>query len=503
MSNATVVADLHRRLLAVAPHLDVPAVDVRGVVTRVADDVAWVVGLETVGYEELVAFDSGALGMALDLGSDQTGVVLLRHAARVATGDGVRALGLPPSLPVGVGALGRTIDPLGLPLDGGPPLTDATATVFGRALEFVERKDVDEPLFTGVMVLDAAIPIGRGQRELIIGDRDTGKTALALDIVAAQRAGDVACIYVLIGQPVSRVLAVHDELTRAGAADNTVIIAAPASAPTALQYLAPYAGAAMAEAFRDQGRHALVVYDDLTKHANAYRELALLLDRPPGREAFPGDIFYVHAELLERASVRRHDLGGGSITALPIVETTDSDLSGYIPTNLISITDGQIYLDPARHERNERPAVDVGRSVSRIGGRAQRPIVRKAAKNLRILIARFEELEALTRVGLDVDASTERTIRRGRMLRALLRQRRFMIRSIAEQVVTLTAVSEGWLDEVDLGLGPEVIGVVMRRAKVEFASVVATLGQGLVPEGDWIASLKALVDDALKAAKKA
>jgi F-type H+-transporting ATPase subunit alpha len=495
MNDLALVDQLHERLLAAGLRLDLNnSMGVRGVVTRVADDVAWVAGLEQVGYEELVRFDSGALGMALDLARDQTGVILLTHAASVATGEGVIGLGRLPSLPVGGDALGRTLDPLGTPLDGGAPLAGTASSLFRPALEFVERKDVDQPLITGIMVIDAAIPIGRGQRELMIGDRDTGKTALAIDAVAAQRSGDVVCIYVLIGQPLSRVLAVRDELSQAGVADNTVIIAAPASMTPGMQYLAPYAGASMAEAFRDQGRDALIVYDDLTKHANAYRELALLLDRPPGREAFPGDIFYIHAELLERASARRADLGGGSVTALPIVETTDSDLSGYIPTNLISITDGQIYLDPARHQRNERPAVDVGRSVSRIGGRAQAEIVRKTARNLRILISRFEELEALTRVGLEVDASTERTIRRGRVLRELLRQSRFACRPISEQVLTLTAVSEGWLDDAGPTSVRQIVALAIARARTEHPAMTAKLDAGVTPEGDWVAAFKACVN---------
>lgn len=499
MNNRELVDHVHDRLLATASHLDLGhGLGVRGVVTRVADDVAWVAGLDDVGYEELVRFDSGALGMALELGVDLTGVVLLKNSANVITGDGATGLGRQPSLPVSPDALGRTLDPLGAPLDGGPPLDGAMTGMFRPPLEFVERKDVDRPLVTGIMVIDAAIPVGRGQRELIIGDRDTGKTALAVDAVAAQRAGDVVCVYVLIGQPLSRVLTVQSEIAQAGVANNTVIVAAHASMTPGMQYLAPYAGASIADAFRDVGRDVLIVYDDLTKHANAYRELALLLDRPPGREAFPGDIFYVHAELLERACARRADLGGGSVTALPIVETTDSDLSGYIPTNLISITDGQIYLDRARHERNERPAVDVGRSVSRIGGKAQAGIVRSAAKNLRILISRFEELEALTRVGLDVDASTERTIRRGRILRELLRQPRFTVRPMSEQVLALTAVSEGWLDDVGPTMARPVVTHALERARAAQPAVVSALDAGLVPEGDWTAVFKGLIEDARK-----
>ena len=368
----------------------------RGVVRRVGDGVAHVAGLDDVGYEELLQFDSGALGMAYDLAEDSTGVILLSHAEHVREGDGVRGERRLPELPVGPATLGRVVDPLGNPLDEGPALpTHPSLPLFRPAPEIVERKSVDETLWTGVMAIDAAIPIGRGQRELIIGDRNVGKTALAIDIVAAQQRGDVACVYVVIGQPMSRVITLRRTLQQAGCLENTAIIAADASSSPGMQYLAPYAGASVAESFRENGEHALVIYDDLTKHADAYRELALLLDRPPGREAFPGDIFYIHAELLERASARRSDRGDGSVTAFPLIETTDGDISSYIPTNLISITDGQIYLDTGRFERNQRPAIDIGRSVSRIGGVAQSPRMRKAAKNLKILLSRFESLESL------------------------------------------------------------------------------------------------------------
>lgn len=493
--------EVQRRLTAVTATLDLSrGLEVRGVVTRVADDVAWIAGLDHVGYEELVVFDSGALGMALDLGTETTGVVLLTRGKKIATGEGAKGLMRLPSLPVGVDALGRILDPLGAPLDGGSPMSGASASLFRPALEFIERKDVDQPLITGVMVIDAAVPIGRGQRELVIGDRNTGKTSLAIDFVTAQHASDIVCVYVLIGQPLSRVLLLRQELARAGAAENTVVIAADASMTPGMQYLAPYAGASMAEAFRDAGRDVLIVYDDLTKHADAYRALALLLDRPPGREAFPGDIFYIHAELLERASARRADLGGGSVTAIPIVETTDSDLSGYIPTNLISITDGQIYLDPARHERNERPAVDVGRSVSRIGGRAQPDAMRKAARNLRILISRFEELEALARVGLEVDATTDRTIRRGRVLRELLCQPRLTFRRVSEQVLTLTAVSAGWLDDVGSNVARPAVSRAIEQARAELTPMIDRLETGAVPDGDWATTFKTCVDQALKGA---
>ena len=497
MSALTIVDDLHERLAAAATRVDLAGhLARRGVVTRVADGVAWCGGLDGVGCEELVRFDSLAIGLALELGPTSTGVVLLSTAAAISTGSGVVGLGRMPSLPVGDHALGRIIDPLGAPLDGGPPPAGEQRPLFRSALDLIERKDVDEPLITGLMVLDTAIPIGRGQRELIIGDRDTGKTALAVDIVAAQRGTGVQCVYVLIGQPLSRVLALREELARARALDNTVIVAGHAAMTPAMQYLAPYAGATIAEAFRDRGDHALIVYDDLTKHANAYRELALLLDRPPGREAFPGDIFYIHAELLERASARRDDRGGGSVTALPIVETTDGDLSGYIPTNLISITDGQVYLDRARHERNERPAVDVGRSVSRIGGKAQPRVVRTAAKNLRIAIARFEELEALTRVGLEVDASTERTVRRGRILRDVLRQPRLAPRAVSYQVLALGAVLEGWVDDLEPAVATATIAGAYDRARLGLASAVRDLDGGVPANTDTMEHWKQLIDSA-------
>jgi F-type H+-transporting ATPase subunit alpha len=496
-----IVDRMANRMRALAPALDLAAsTDLRGVVSSVGDGVALVHGLDAVGAQEVVRFDSGSLGIALDLAPDVTGVVLLSGAASVAAGTGAVGLGGAPALPVGPDALGRILDPLGAPLDGGPPVTGDLRPLFAPALAFVDRKDVDRPLSTGIMVIDAAVPIGRGQRELVIGDRNVGKTALALDMVAAQQPGDVTCVYVLVGQPMSRVLAVHAALTRAGAVANTVVMAADASMPPGMQYLAPYAGASMAEAFRDRGSDVLVVFDDLTKHADAYRQLSLLLDRPPGREAYPGDIFYIHAELLERASARRAELGGGSVTAIPIVETSDSDLSAYIPTNLISITDGQIYLDAARHERNERPAVDVGRSVSRIGGKAQAEVMRKAARNLRILLSRFEELEALTRVGLEVDASTQRTIRRGRVLRELLRQPRFVNRRLSEQVLTLTSVSEGWLDNLSPEAGRRVVARAIEQTRADASSTIDALDAGHTPDGDWAAAfgqrVKAAVQNA-------
>ncbi|MCB9569113.1 MAG: F0F1 ATP synthase subunit alpha [Myxococcales bacterium] len=490
---------LRRRLEAIEAVDLAPALRPRGFVAQVGDGVARVVGLRGAGYEELVRFDSGTFGMAYDLAPEHTGVILLTGADGVRAGEGADAAGALPSLPVGPDLFGRIVDPLGRPLDDRPPPAGARVPVFREAPALFERAPVCHPLFTGIMAVDAAIPIGRGQRQLIVGDRNVGKTALALDVIAAQRETGVVCVHVVIGQPLSRVLGIRAALAEVGALDHTVIVAADAAQSPGLQYLAPYAGTAIAEYFRDQGRDALVVYDDLTKHADAYRELALLLGRPPGREAFPGDIFYIHAELLERATPRSEAAGGGSITALPIVETTDSDISAYIPTNLISITDGQIYLDAGRFERNLRPAVDVGKSVSRIGGVAQPPVIRKVAHNVRIDMARFEALETLTRVGLDVDPRTRQAIERGRILRELLRQPRFTIRGVAHQVVALAAVSGGWLD----GLAPADAARVLTRALAHLADDATDLGaalggEGELPEG-WKERLRAVVDGSREA----
>jgi len=476
----------------------------RGVVTRTGDGVAQVVGLDDVAYEELVRFDSGALGLAFDLRRRTTGVLLLSGAEAVRAGEGVVGLGRLPDLPVGPGTLGRVIDPLGNPLDGNGPLpAEPRLELFRPAPELIERKAVDEPLHTGVMVVDAAIPIGRGQRELIIGDRNVGKTALAEDLVVAQTPGDVACVYVVIGQAMSRVLTLRDTLRRAGALQNTAIVAAEASMPPGMRYLAPYAGASVAEWFRDQGGHVLVVYDDLTKHADAYRELSLLMERPPGREAFPGDVFYIHAELLERAAARRAGAGGGSVTAIPIVETTENDLAAYIPTNLISITDGQIHLDATRFARNERPAVDIGRSVSRIGGAAQSEPVRLAARNLRIMHSRFEELESLSRVGLELEEGVEQEIARGRLLRALLRQPRMAPRGVAEQVLSVLAVGEGWMDGLSPEQAPRYVESLVTRLRSEQAAIAAALDRGELPPDSWTEDVGALAASLRHASGKA
>ena len=391
--------------------------------------------------------------------------------------------------------LGRMFNPLGQPIDEGPAInSDCRLPLFRPAPEITERKSVDQSLLTGVLAIDGAIPIGRGQRELVIGDRNTGKTALALDIVAAQKKGDVACVYVVIGQPISRALTIRRNLQAIGCLENTVIVVADASSSPGMQYLAPYAGASVAEWFRDQGRHALVVYDDLTKHADAYRELALLLDRPPGREAFPGDIFHVHAELLERAAVRNEASGGGSVTAFPLVETSDGDISSYIPTNLISITDGQIYLDAGRFERNLRPAIDIGRSVSRIGGVAQSPVMRAAAKNLRITISRFEALESLTRAGLDMDVQMQTAVQRGEFLRQLLKQPRLARRDLLEQVIALSAVNENWLQGISPEQAATFVSHLIQQVRDGLPELAAQIAAGQIPAENWHASVVPFVE---------
>ena len=477
--------DLIRRLAAMAPPDLSSAVRRRGAVLAVADGVAHVVGLDRVGSEELVVFDSGALGMAYELDTDETAVVLLDASTPVRTGDGVATLGRGPGVSAGPDLLGRVIDPLGRPLDGGPRGTGDPRPLFRDAPSLSDRAPVTRPLHTGVMTIDAAIPIGRGQRQLILGDRNVGKTSLALDIIAAQRAGDVFCVYVLIGQPMSRLLGVVESLRDGAALANTVIVAADASEAPGLQYLAPYAGATIAESFAARGSDALIVYDDLTKHADAYRELALLLGRAPGREAFPGDIFHIHAELLERATARSAASGGGSITAFPVIETTDGDISAYIPTNLISITDGQLYFDTVRFERNQRPAIDIGRSVSRVGGAAQTAPMRTAARNLRIAMSRFETLEALTRVGLDVDPATRAAVDRGLLIMELLRQPRFTPRGVAQQILALTAADAGWLDTLSPATVAEATWSALTSVLPELPDVIDALEAGEDPAAGW------------------
>ncbi len=433
-----------------------------GTVLQVGDGVARVYGLSRALMSELVEFPHGVFGMVLNLEEDNVGCVLFGETEAIKEGDTVKRTGRVASFPVGEGMLGRVVSALGQPRDGRGPVPPGTLMPIERkALGVVERQPVKEPLQTGLKAVDGMIPIGRGQRELIIGDRQTGKTAIALDTIINQKfthtdearavgVKPVYCIYVAVGQKSSTVAQVVDKLRTEGAMDYTTVIAAPASDPSPMQYIAPYAGATLGEFFRDSGRHALVIYDDLTKQAQAYRQLSLLLRRPPGREAYPGDVFYLHSRLLERASKLNDALGGGSLTALPVIETQANDVSAYIPTNVISITDGQIYLEPGMFNAGIRPAINVGISVSRVGGNAQIKALRKVAGRLRIELAQYRELEAFSRFGSDLDKATLAQLRRGAVLVELLKQDQYAPMPVEQQVAIIFAGTNGVLDDVPL-----------------------------------------------------
>jgi F-type H+-transporting ATPase subunit alpha len=428
-----------------------PQLERIGRVAQVGDGVATVTGLPQTRLDEVLVFEGGVRGLAVDLDRDAIGCVLLGDAAAVSAGSIVRGTGEVARVPVGDALLGRVVDALGMPLDGGPPLHAATfMPVEQPAPAIVDRAQVARPLATGLLVVDAMIPLGRGQRELIIGDRETGKTAIAVDAIINQRRSDVICVYAAVGQKASSVAQVIDAVRRYGAPQRCLFVVAGADAAPGLQWIAPYAACTMAEHHMAQGRDVLLVIDDLTKHAAVYRQVSLLLRRPPGREAYPGDIFYIHSRLLERAAKLSPEQGGGSLTALPVAETQAGNISAYIPTNLISITDGQIYLDPRLFYEDQKPAVDVGRSVSRVGGKTQAPVLKALAESLRLDYAQFLELEVFTRFGTMVDERTRRTIEHGRRIRAVLAQRQFAPLALGEQVALLLAVAEGILDDVPL-----------------------------------------------------
>src|SRR3989338_8519420 len=420
-----------------------------GTVLSVGYGIARVSGLSEVKASEMLEFGSGTLGVALNLEQDSIGAILLGEYEHIKQGDKVKGTGKILSVPVGVTLIGRVINPLGQPLDNKGPITsDQSYPVEKIAPGVIERQSVHEPLQTGVKAIDAMIPIGRGQRELIIGDRQTGKTAIAIDTIINQKGKDVVCIYVAIGQKESKVARIMAELEKNGAMNHTIIVVAGASDPAALAYLAPFAGAAMGEYFMDQGKHALIVYDDLSKHAVAYREISLLLRRPPGREAYPGDVFYLHSRLLERACRRNAKYGGGSITALPIIETQAGDISAYIPTNVISITDGQIFLETDLFYKGIRPAVNVGFSVSRVGGNAQIKAMKKVAGTLKLDLAQYRELEAFAQFGSDLDESTKKQLERGKRAVEVLKQLQYSPVKTEHQVVTLYALTKGYMDDV-------------------------------------------------------
>lgn len=429
----------------------IPAVRERGTVRSIGAGACEVIGLPRVGAEELVRFSGGAMGLVLNLEPESIGVVLLDHGESIEAGDVVRRTGRVMDVPVGDGLLGRVVDPLGRPHDDQPsPRTDDRLSLDREAPAILDRAPVNRPLQTGLKVVDATVPIGRGQRELILGDRQTGKTSIAIDTILNQTRGEMICVYCAIGQRLSAVAKVIEDLRTHGAMEDTVVVVAAEDQPPGLRYAAPYAATSIAEHFMHQGRDALIVYDDLTRHARAYRELSLLLRRPPGREAYPGDIFYIHARLLERATQLNDDRGGGSLTALPIIETQAQNISAYIPTNLVSITDGQIYLSPKLFHHGQLPAVDVGRSVSRVGGKAQLPALRDVSGDLKLAYSQFEELERFTRYGARLDQDKRRQLEHGRHVRRILRQAEHDTMSVVEQVVVLLAITEGLFDEISL-----------------------------------------------------
>lgn len=425
------------------------AVDV-GTVIEVGDGVARIHGLAGAKYNELLQFHNGAMGLVLNLEEDSVAAVILGDYSQIKEGDEVRCTGRVIEVPVGDALIGRIISPLGEPLDGkGPIKTAKTRPVERVAPNVVLRKPVDTPVHTGIKAIDSMIPIGRGQRELIIGDRSTGKSAIAIDAIISQKGGNLLCIYVAIGQKTSKVAQVVATLENYGAMEHTVVVAANASDPAPLQYLAPYAGCAIGEEFMEQGKDALVIYDDLYKHAWAYRQLSLLLRRPPGREAYPGDIFYLHSRLLERAAKLAPEYGGGSLTALPIVETQAGDVSAYIPTNVISITDGQIYLETDLFNAGIRPAMNVGLSVSRVGGAAQTRAMRQVAGRLRLELAQFRELAAFAQFGTaDLDKTTRAQLERGQRITEVLKQPQYAPMPLEKEVTILYAVINGYLDDI-------------------------------------------------------
>lgn len=423
-----------------------------GAVLEVGDGVARVSGLAKVAAGEMVEFENGVLGVALNLEEDMVGVILLGEAGDLREGSSVRATGNILSVPVGKGVIGRVVNALGIPVDGkGEIRSEGFRAIERVAPGVMTRESVKQPLQTGIKAIDALIPVGRGQRELIIGDRQTGKTAVAIDTILNQKGQNVICFYVAIGQKESKVARIVSELEKGGAMEYTTVVVAGASDPAALSFLAPYAGCAMGEHFMETGKDVLVVYDDLSKHAAAYRQISLILRRPPGREAYPGDVFYLHSRLLERSAKLSKDLGGGSLTALPIIETQAGDVSAYIPTNVISITDGQIYLESDLFYKGIRPALNVGLSVSRVGSSAQIKAMKQVAGTLRLDLAQFRELEAFAQFGSDLDEKTREQIERGKRGVEVLKQKQYAPLSVEKEVAVLYALTRGFLDDVAVG----------------------------------------------------
>ncbi|MBI5075975.1 MAG: F0F1 ATP synthase subunit alpha [Nitrospirae bacterium] len=467
-----------------------------GSVISVGDGIARIYGLDKCMASELLEFPNGVMGMALNLEEDAVGAVLFGEDSLIHEGDVVKRTGRIMSVPAGEALRGRVVNAIGQPIDGkGPINTSEMRIVDVVAPGIIERKSVHEPLQTGLKAIDAMIPIGRGQRELIIGDRQTGKTAVAIDAIINQKGGDVTCIYVAIGQKQSNVARLVKILEENGALEHTIVVSATASDPAPLQYIAPYTGCAMGEYFRDNGKHALIVYDDLSKQATAYRQLSLLLRRPPGREAFPGDVFYLHSRLLERSAKLSDELGAGSLTALPIIETQAGDVSGYIPTNVISITDGQIYLEPELFYAGVRPAVNVGLSVSRVGGAAQTKAMKQVAGTLRLDLAQFRELAAFAQFGSDLDKSTLAQIERGKRMVELLKQGQFVPMSMVEQVAVLFAATQGFIDDVPVEAIRKFEQEFLRYMNDRKADVMKELGDKKAIDDDLKAKLTQAIED--------
>lgn len=472
-----------------------PEVENVGIVTRVGDGVAWIYGLSNAGYSEMLDVE-GANGIvpafALNLMEDEIGAVLMGDDISVKAGARVKLTGKVLEVPVGPELIGRVVDPLGRPLDDKGPIKSKHMGLIERAAPGVlDRKSVHEPLMTGLMAIDAMVPIGRGQRELIIGDRQTGKTAVALDTMINQfkQKTGVINIYVAVGQKLSKVSRLVERLKREGVMDQTIVVATGASDPASLQYLAPYAGAAMGEYFRDNGQHALIIFDDLTKHAVAYRQMSLLLRRPPGREAYPGDVFYLHSRLLERAAKLSDEKGAGSLTALPIIETQAGDISAYIPTNVISITDGQIFMETSLFYQGIRPAVSVGLSVSRVGGAAQTKAVKSVAGSLRLDLAQFRELAAFAQFSTDLDADTKSKIERGQRLTELLKQPQYSPLSVWEQTASLLAATKGVFDHLPVNTIKDVQASLLHTLRSEHKKLTEQLDKGDKPSEEAIETI--------------
>ncbi|MDR1129313.1 MAG: F0F1 ATP synthase subunit alpha [Treponema sp.] len=467
-----------------------------GIVTLVGDSVATVFGLDKAVYGELIEFASGATGVVLNLEEDGVGVVLLTGESSVKDGDEARGTGRVVSVPSGDGLFGRVVDPLGNPIDGkGPIAEEERLPIESPAPPVIERGSVNVPLQTGTLSVDAMIPIGRGQRELIIGDRQTGKTALALDAIVNQKGKGVYCVYCAIGQKASSVAAILRNLERMGAMDYTCVVLASASDSPAFQYLAPYSACAMAEHFMHKGKDLLIVYDDLSKHAVAYRTISLLLRRPPGREAFPGDVFYLHSRLLERAAKLSPEKGGGSITAIPIVETQAGDISSYIPTNVISITDGQIFLDSELFNSGFRPAIDVGLSVSRVGGSAQSKAIRKIAGRLRLDLAQYREMAAFAQFGSDLDKATQDKLAQGERLMEVLKQPQFSPLSMEEQAAILFVSVNGYLLDINKENANKFVQDFLDYLRSHYRAVLDTIAKTQVTDMETENALRTAVED--------